>query len=223
MTTRFKILDLFCKAGGCSKGYFDAGFDVVGVDIERQPKYPYKFIQEDAFLFLQQYDLKEYDAIHASPVCKRYSTITRTAKTHDLHPDQISDIRELLVKTGLPFVIENVPEAPLENPFMLCGTMFGLNVVRHRHFEVNWPIEINPFEMRCNHTKTVVKHGRRPDRERNYAAATGHFSDVPFVQKSMGIHWMGQKELSQAIPPAYTRFIGRKLIDYLLTKNQKVA
>jgi len=214
----FCILDCGCKAGGSSKGYYDAGFNVTGIDIENQLKFPsyMTFIKSDFFEALKDIEfMKQFDAIHAGPICKRYSSITKTAGTSENWPDQIGELRKLLINTGKPFVIENVPGSPLKHPFMLCGTMFGLNIIRHRHFETNIDLKIDPFKTRCQHLKRVVKHGRKPDENLHYAAATGHFSGVDFVGRSMGIDWMGQAELSQAIPPAYTKFIGEKLLIYL--------
>ena len=137
-------------------------------------------------------------------------------KTESTHPDLVGPIRELLKKVGKPYVIENVPGAPLESPTVLCGTMFGLNVIRHRHFETSHDIGDVPAP--CHHVKKVVKHGRRPNREEHYAAVTGHFSDVEFAQKSMGIDWLGQKGLAQAIPPAYTEWVGKRMSDALAQK-----
>lgn len=219
MSDRPKLLDLYCKAGGCSMGYFRAGFEVTGVDIEKQPKYPFRFIQSDAIEYLMKHG-HLYDVIHASPVCKRYSSITQTAGTAEQHPDQIAELREVLLKTGKFYVIENVPGSPLVNPLMLCGTMFGLNVIRHRLFETEPVIWFPPTA--CQHWKKVVKHGRKPDRKKHYAAVTGHFSDVAFAGEAMGIDWMGQNELSQAIPPAYTQFIG-KIIIQQITSLKKSA
>lgn len=207
-----RLLDLYCKAGGAGMGYHRAGYEVTGVDIEPQPKYPFKFIQADAIAYLSEFG-HLYDVIHASPVCKRYSSITKTAGTSETHPDQIAELRALLIGIGKPYVIENVEGAPLFNPLMLCGTMFGLNVIRHRLFETSPAIWFAPFS--CNHSKKVVKHGRKPNRDKHYAAVTGHFSDVKFAGESMGINWMGQNELSQAIPPAYTEFIGKCLLPAL--------
>ena len=208
-----KLLDLYCGEGGCSVGYHRAGFEVVGVDKYIMKNYPFEFIQADALDLLDDLDFcRSFDVIHASPVCKKYSSITRTAKTQELHPDSISEIREKLRKIGKPYVIENVPTAPLKNYVMLCGTMFGLNVIRHRHFEC-WP-EVYFPPAACNHYKTVVKHGRPPDREKNFHGVTGHFSDVEFARKSMGISWMGQAGLSQAIPPDYTEYIGQQMLPY---------
>jgi len=201
-----KVLDLYCKQGGAGMGYFQAGCQVVGVDIEPQPKYPFEFIQADALEYLKEFG-ERFDLIHASPVCKRFSTITRTAGTQESHPDQIAELRKILVQVGKPYVIENVVGAPLKNALMLCGTMFGLNVIRHRLFETSPTIWFPPFS--CNHSKRVVKHGRKPNRAKHYAAVTGHFSDVAFAGDSMGIDWMNQDGLSQAIPPAYTRFIAK--------------
>lgn len=203
------LLDLFCGAGGAAMGYHRAGFDVVGVDIEPQPKYPFEFYQGDALEFCRKYG-KDFDVIHASPVCKGYSIITRSAGTSENYPDQVPETREVLISTGKCYVIENVPGAPLKNYVVLCGTMFGLNVIRHRLFECNPGIYFSPAC--CNHHKRVVKHGRRPDREKHFAAVTGHFTDTEFGRAAMGIDWMVQKELSQAIPPAYTKWIGEQIL-----------
>lgn len=208
---KLKCLDLFCCGGGCSMGYYQAGFEVVGVDNEPQKNYPFDFIQGDAFEYLAAH-WQEFDLIHASPKCQKWSTITKTG-TKKEYPDQVAPIREMLIATGKPYVIENVERAPLFNAITLCGTMFGLNIIRHRKFETNPRIDFAPAA--CCHHKRVVKHGRPPDHDKHFAAATGHFSDVEFVGKSMGIDWMGQAELAQAIPPAYTRWIGGQIINYL--------
>ena len=206
-----KVLDLYCGEGGCSMGYYQAGFDVTGVDKYPMPNYPFKFIQADALEILDDIDFcRSFDLIHASPVCKRYSMITKTAGTQNNHNDDIQAVRQRLRIVGKPYIIENVPGAPLKDYIMLCGTMFGLGVVRHRLFECNPGIHFPPAL--CNHHKKVVKHGRPPDRKRNFAAVTGHFSDVAFARESMGITWMGQSGLSQAIPPAYTEWLGRQML-----------
>ena len=205
-TSRPRLLDLFCCGGGAGMGYSQAGFDVVGVDIKPQPRYPFQFVLSDALDYLAKHG-EEYDAIHASPPCQKWSTITKCGGNNE-HPDLVGPVRELLKEIGKPWVIENVPGAPLRSPLMLCGTMFGLNVIRHRNFETSHLVK-PPCE--CSHTKRVIKHGRRPDRTKHYAAVTGHFSDVAFAQVSMGIDWLGQKELAQAIPPAYTKYIGETL------------
>ncbi len=205
-----KVLDLYCGGGGAAKGYVDAGFEPVGIDISPQPKYPYKFIQADALKIMRDVSfLRSFDLIHASPVCKRYSNITRTAGTQNKHPDDIPVVRRLLLKSGIPFVIENVPLAPLKNYVLLCGTMFGLNVEKHRLFECHPAVWFPPAT--CNHYKKVAKHGRPPDRKKEFAAVSGHFSDVVFCQDAMGIHWLGQKELALAIPPAYTLWVGEQM------------
>ena len=207
-----RVLDLFCGGGGGAKGYYDAGCEVVGVDNQPQPRYPFPFVRADALCYAILYGRK-FDLIHASPVCKRYSSITKTAGTQLNYRDSIGITRKVLKWLGVPYVIENVPGAPLINPLMLSGTMFGLNVIRHRLFECNPPILFAPAS--CQHIKPVVKHGRKPDRKKHYAAVTGHFSDVEFAQESMGIDWLGQKELAQAIPPAYTRWIVKQIISMI--------
>ena len=201
-----RLLDAFCCAGGTSYGYYQAGFEVVGVDHNPQPRYPFEFHQADALEFIAEHG-HEFDVIGASPPCQKYLT-----RSGNGHPDLIEPVREILKSTGKPYVIENVPGAPLINPLMLCGTMFGLRVIRHRLFEI-WPepIWFPPFA--CNHFLKVVRHGRPPDRERQFHGITGHFSDVQWARETMGCPWMTVSELSQAIPPAYTKWIGERLLE----------
>ena len=151
-----RLLDLFCGAGGAAMGYHRAGFEVVGVDISPQPNYPFEFYQLDATALVQDVDNKcwhesqtkttlpgasyaclgNFDAIHASPPCQRYTTLVAQAGTFGDYPDLVEPIREILKASGLPYVIENVPGAPIEG-VLLCGSMFGLKVIRHRVFESN--------------------------------------------------------------------------------------
>jgi len=199
-----KLLDLFCGAGGCSVGYSRAGFDVVGVDINPQPNYPFEFHQADAL----HYDLKNFDVIHASPPCQAYSEATPLT-TKSKHPKLIHIIRERLIATGKPYIIENVEGArkDLLSPIKLCGTMFELGVWRHRYFEINIPIVVN---LKCNHighpvTVNPPANARKNQGPRNFAKEI----------IAMGIDWMNKKEISQAIPPEYTQFIGKKIMESL--------
>lgn len=138
------LLDLFCGAGGAAMGYHRAGFDVIGVDLNPQPRYPFEFHQCDALEWLS-YEQNEFDAIHASPPCQRYTALAKGNNANvDDYPDLIAPTRELLQETGLPYVIENVPSAPLRYPITLCGEMFGLSVIRHRLFESNLPLLMCP-------------------------------------------------------------------------------
>src|SRR5579859_1295924 len=153
-----RILDLFCGAGGAAKGYRDAGFEVVGVDINRQPNYPYEFHQADALVLLDRlldggyipgsgWFLEDFDAIHASPVCKRWTAYNRRPGHVGEYPDLINPTRERLRESGVPRVIENVPWAPLQSPVILCGSAFRLDVQRHRGFESSIPL----IAVDCNH------------------------------------------------------------------------
>jgi len=206
-----KLLDLFCGAGGAGMGYHCAGFEVVGVDIKPQPHYPFEFIQADALYYVSEHGA-EFDVIHASPPCQRYSHCTPRAYREG-HPDLIAATRVLLEDTGKPFVIENVAGARylLREPLMLCGTMFGLRVWRHRYFEI-WPRP--PFfgRLQCQHTEPpvlVTGTTRRLSRGRvEYAAAE--------KRAAMQIDWMTMRELDEAIPPAYTEYIGAQLIEALM-------
>lgn len=206
-----RLLDLFCGAGGCSRGYADAGFEVVGVDIEPQPNYPYEFRRDDALEFLREslYAIDYYDAIHASPPCQAYSRTDKLNATQ--HPDLIAETRDLLRATGLPYVIENVKGAPLENPQLLEGQMFGLNTHRPRLFETSWGYEaplLRPPPPRQTKMGRKTKPGEAMQ-------VVGNFTGMEDAQRAMGIDWMSRKELAQAIPPAYTEHIGSYLMAHL--------
>ena len=218
-----RLLDLFCGGGGAAMGYHRAGFEVVGVDTAPQPRYPFEFVQADALEYVHEHG-REFDIIHASPPCQAYSA-ARVIRGRQ-HPDLIAATRAALVATGRPFVIENVPGAPLENPLMLCGTMFGLRVIRHRLFEVcPTPIWFPPTP--CAHDGRATSAGnRQPGRTNGFA--TGH-TYITVVGNSylmadgraaMDIDWMNRRELSQAIPPAYTEWLGRRIVAAEMEKPQ---
>ena len=210
-----KLLDLFCGAGGAAMGYHRAGFEIVGVDRRLQPRYPFQFIRDDALRYLKAMirtgGINEYDLIHASAPCQPYSVLKGMASQE--RPRLIEPLRELLVQSGRPYIIENVPGSPLKNWVMLCGTMFGLLVIRHRLFECHPMILISPAC--CAHRRSVVRSGRRPDRKKHYASVVGHFSDKPFAAQAMGIDWMTTREMAQAIPPAYTEWLGLQMLERL--------
>lgn len=196
---KLKALDLFCKAGGASMGLHQAGFEVTGVDIEPQPRYPFKFIQGDALTF----PLEGYDFIWASPRCQKFSTMTMRWGRSDQHPDQITPIRERLQSSGVPFTIENVPGAPLLNPITLCGSMFSLPLRRHRKFESSFAIM---HDLRCSHDGPVVGvYGHAGGSSRRDGLS---FGGVQTWKDAMQIDWMVGDELAQAIPPAYSKYIG---------------
>ena len=207
-----RLLDLFCGAGGSAMGYHRAGFDdITGVDIKPMPRYcGDRFIQGDALEYLAAHG-QEYDVIHASPPCQAYSMAGQQwRKEGKDYPDLVAQTRELLKATGKPYIIENVPGAPLINPIMLNGAMFGLLVHRDRFFECNFPM---PFTLLPQNARPV-KMGR-PVVTGDVIQPVGHFSNVPYAREQMGIDWMTQAELAQAIPPAYTEFIGRQLLRVL--------
>lgn len=215
---RPRLLDLFCKAGGAAQGYADAGFEVVGVDIAPQPRYPFQFIQADA-MKLDEGFLSGFHAIHASPPCQRYSDLARRNGNADDHPDLIEPVRMLLHFIGRPYVIENVEGAPLIDPVKLCGTMFpDLRVLRHRLFETDWPL-VAPPHGRHPLVYTMDKrkgHFGRLDQETAFVQVTGGGNcSKAAAADAMGIDWMTKAELNEAIPPAYTRFIGEQLQAHL--------
>lgn len=217
--SRPRLLDLFCCAGGAGKGYHDAGFDVVGVDIDIQERYPFKFIQADALSYVAEH-WQEFDAIHASPPCQAYSAM-KVMFDAKVHPELIEPTRVLLEATGLPYVIENVPGAPMLNALTLCGSMFGLGAAgfqlrRHRQFESNVML-MAPG--RCAHRQpTIGIYGghvrcRSAMFWRDSAADFPGYHKKELAGEAMRIDWMTMNQMSEAIPPAYTEFIGGQLLD----------
>lgn len=209
--TRPRLLDLCCKAGGATKGYQRAGFYVVGIDIEPQPNYcGDEFVQVDAFTFLsalEGYTL-DFDVIHASWPCQRY--IRGGLSDRSKHPDLLPPGREAMKATGIPWVIENVPGAPMRADVQLCGSQFGLEVRRHRWFEFSAPptLLLPP----CDHSRPVTGVYGHPHGDGG--AWPGMVpGNVETWSRAMGIDWMTAAELADAIPPAYTEFVGRLLLE----------
>ena len=215
----FRLLDLFCGAGGAALGYHQMGFDVVGVDISPQPNYPFPFVLEDA-LTLQPAFLASFDAIHASPPCQAYSDLAARNGNAEDWPQLIEPVRELLSATGKPYVIENVEGAPLHNYIVLCGTMFpGLRVLRHRLFETNFSIYPPRHGKHPKvHTRDKRKnHYGKTDESIDFVTVTGGGNcSIEAASKAMGIDWMTKREINESIPPAYTRFVGGVLLSRLL-------
>jgi len=210
-----RILDLFCKAGGAAMGYSRAFPDaeIVGIDHEPQPRYPFTFVREDAYSVLRdQAWCASFDLIHASPPCQRYSIAGRIHGSGH-HPNLVPTVRYRLQKVGRPWIIENVPGAPLHDPVMVCGLALNLGVKRHRLFESNMPLrgttcpKGHPGVWVSVFGHAVKGRGTRDSRPDH---GRGHASDA------MDIDWMTLDELSEAVPPAYTHFIGSQ-IDYLDT------
>lgn len=217
-----KILDLFCGAGGAGEGYHRAGFTVTGVDIIMQPEYPHRFVQADALDYAAEH-WREYDAIHASPPCQVHSVMKSLHNKNYI--DLVPDTRELLRDIGLPYIIENVPGAPLIDPVVLCGSMFGLifpdidgkplKLLRHRLFESNMPI-IDAGHCEHDHdaiTATVI--GTGGDCSLEYRDRPGRGTYMPGLEQRrglMGMPWASRPGISQAIPPVYTEFLGRQLL-----------
>jgi DNA (cytosine-5)-methyltransferase 1 len=194
-------------------GYYRAGFEVVGVDITPQPRYPFEFVQADALEYVAAHG-HEFDVIHASPPCQRFVATAKQSGTSDQHPDLIEATRAALVELGRPYVIENVPAAPLINPLLLCGTMFSLRVIRHRAFETSPAIYFPPHP--CAHpTHGPGRRGNEGTGE--WVSLYGHFAGVTKARQAIGIDWMTRDELAQAIPPTYTEFIGRQITEGGLT------
>lgn len=201
-----RALDLFCCAGGATRGLQLAGFHVTGVDIVRHKNYcGDAFIQADALTV----DLSGYDFIWASPPCQRYSNAQRLQKNE--HPDLVGPIRERLRATGTPWSIENVPGAPLINPVLLCGCMFGLQTYRHRLVESSFYVRPPNHPA---HEIPTTKMGRAP-KDGEFIHVVGNFSGVQKAREAMQIDWMNRDELREAIPPAYSEFIGKAALQYI--------
>lgn len=234
--TRPRLLDLYCCQGGASRGYWQQGFDVFGVDLEPQPRYLYPFAQLDALYTLWElltggqiaFDvrhpsgvgetfhlgLEDFDAIHASPPCQLYSLTHRINKSD--FPDLIGPTRKSLIETGLPYVIENVMEAAPEmrDPVTLCGAMFGLETYRHRLFETNWTFEPPTHP---EHVAKTTKMGR-PVKPGEFMHVVGNFTGVDHARRVMDMPWANRDGLREAIPPAYSNAVGEQLLHNLSAK-----
>jgi DNA (cytosine-5)-methyltransferase 1 len=200
-------------------GYSRAGFEIVGVDIEPQPNYPFQFVQADAMRLPKTF-FASFDAIHASPPCQSYSDLAKRNGNADEWPRLIDPVRNLLTRSGLPYVIENVEGAPLRNPTVLCGTMFpGLRVLRHRLFETNFQVLAPPHGKHplCHTLDKRKAHYGKTDDMRDFVSVNGGGNcSVAAARDAMGIEWMIKDELNEAIPPAYTEFIGKQLIRHII-------
>jgi DNA (cytosine-5)-methyltransferase 1 len=217
-----RLLDLFCGAGGAATGYHKAGFDIVGVDNRPQPNYPFEFVQADALEFLRDgcwehkpewLYVQDFAAIHASPPCQRWLGVPG-ALGGASYPDLIEPTRELLRDTGLPWVIENVPGAPLDG-FVLCGTTFGLPVVRHRRFETYPQIDLVPST--CH--QSSYERGTEHDGTFPFAHGAWRPAWCQHVMPAVW-PWMTIEETHDAIPPAYTEFIGAHLMAHLTSPRE---
>jgi DNA (cytosine-5)-methyltransferase 1 len=217
---RPRLLDLFCGVGGAGMGYHRAGFDVTGVDIKPQKRYPFRFIQADALEYCRDHG-HEYDAIHASPPCQAFSAM-KSLHNAKKHEDLVTPLRPILEAVGKPYVMENVPGAPLVNPVIMCGSMFALRsdrgyLQRHRLFEINvlgdGSRDLFFLLPPCHHKGLAIGvygHGQ-----------AGHLGQKMRTAKAaearqlMGMDWSHRDGMSQAIPPAYTEFIGKQLLSFL--------
>lgn len=219
MSSKRRLLDLFCCAGGAGVGYARAGFEVVGVDLDEQPNYPFRFHQADA-LTLDWHWVMSFDAIHASPPCQSYSDLAKRNGNADAWPRLIDPVRDMLNKTGKPWIIENVEGAPLIDPIVLCGTMFPpLRVIRHRLFESNIELITPPHVDRKQHPLVFTHDKRKPhygklNQDVSFVQVTGGGNcSMANARHAMGIDWMTKKvELNEAIPPAYTEYLGKQLL-----------
>lgn len=216
------LLDLFCCEGGASAGYVRAGFDVLGIDITPQPRYPYRFLQADALGLLSwlidSHAIRQFAAIHASPPCQRYSTL-KSMTTHQ-YADLLAPTRELLMTSGLPWILENVATAPMHQGIEICGTALGLNVRRHRRFDSSHLL-YGPGMCRHNPDNVnVYGHGAWNYRPRSDDPRIKHWTrktqqcplPVAAAKEAFEASWMTQHGLAECIPPAYTEFLGRQLL-----------
>ena len=211
---RPRLLDLFCCAGGASMGYHRAGFEVVGADLSDQPRYPFEFIHGDWRAVLDKFG-DTFDAVHASPPCQGYSAMsTCRPGLADQYLRLIEPVREALKDLGVPYAIENVEGSPLDNPIMLCGQMFGLELYRHRLFECSFPVAV-PTHPR--HVVPASKAGHWVPG--TIMSVAGHMDPVAHARRIMGIDWTTREELAEAIPPAYTEFIGSALLAHITTSE----
>jgi DNA (cytosine-5)-methyltransferase 1 len=217
---RPRLLDTFCCQGGAGMGYHLAGFDVTGVDITPQPRYPFTFVQAEAVAFIREHGA-QFDFIHASPPCQHDSECQRIQR-YD-HPDLIAPTRAALETTGRPWVLENVRGAvpKLHDPVMLCGQMFGLENYRHRYFETGGGFTL----AQPGHPAHLVPQAKmgRPVPPGHYGQFVGNFSGVDLARRVLGVPWMNRDGIRECIPPAYTEHIGTAALAMLAADRLGVA
>ena len=220
-TNKPRLLDLFCGAGGASMGYAEAGFDVTGIDIKHGKRYPYTYIRGDVRDYLNVEFLSQFDVIVASPPCQTFSATKHLRNAQGKSTSKVNmipEVREALIASGKPYVIENVPNAPLIKPIQLCGSAFGLKVRRHRLFESNVALTGSW----CDHKaqgKPVGIYGSMRDEIPN----GGHTAKtMDEANEAMGITHMIWGELVESIPPAYTRYIGMQICDALHSPHNEI-
>lgn len=210
------LIDFCCGAGGAAEGYRRAGFRVIGVDIARQRHFPLgdmHFIQAEALAWFDAHNFVNVAAVHASPPCQGYSRMNRVHKRE--YPMLIEPFRERFQALGLPYVIENVEGAPLIDPITLCGSSFDLKVLRHRLFESNVPLVAPPCNSHKGEFYSPAGHG---DPNWRHSEKNPHLKGVGYTERcrrAMGISWMNRDELAEAIPPAYTEWIGKQLMEHI--------
>lgn len=207
-----RLLDLYCCAGGASVGYHRAGFDeIVGVDIAKQKNYPFDFVQADAIDYLAHH-WHEFDFIHASPPCQSSCALTKGTNAGKFeYVDLIAETRDALEATGKPYCIENVQQAEVRRDLTLCGEMFGLAVIRHRWFELNWPI-VQPEHIKHRGRVAGLRHGVWYEGPYFAVYGRGGGKGTPKQwQDAMDIQWTHlQRELAEMLPPAYCQYIGEQ-------------
>lgn len=218
MKRKPRVLDACAGVGGAGKGYESAGFEVVGIDIAPQPRYPFEFVQADAVEYVREHG-HEFDLIHGSWPCQFYCALTLGTNQYlevD-YPDLIPVGRRAMQSTGVPYVIENVPGAPVRRDVTLCGEMFDLDVIRHRYFELGGWTTPRPVHKKHRGRVAGMRHGEWFTGP--YFAVYGDGGGKGTVtqwQQAMGIDWTDvRKEIAEAIPPAYTEFIGRRFLESL--------
>lgn len=219
-----KLLDLFCCAGGASMGYSYAGFEVTGVDIKDQPNYPFSFIKNDVLEVLKDKNfLNQFDVIHASPPCQGYSKATKPDSIYVHYsqgkdtPKLIQPVREALVDTGKYYIIENVVGAKTDliNPIKLTGYMFDMPIQRARLFECNFPVRPLPNITQRGYAKKYAQMHNIDYRDMSVTGKSRRKGSIDVWRRIMGMDWPGRGwELTEAIPPAYTRYIGEQLLIY---------
>ncbi len=217
---RPRLLDLYCCQGGAAKGYADAGFDVTGVDINPQPRYPYRFVQADAIAYVLEHGAA-FDFIHASPPCQHDSECQRIQ--NNAHPDLIAPTRTALEASGRPWVMENVGGAvpKLRAPVMLCGPMLGVGTYRHRFFETGGGFTLD----QPDHPAHVVPQAKmgRPVPPGHYGQFVGNFSGVDLARTVLGVPWMNRDGIRECIPPTYAHHIGRAFLGTLVRALEVAA